>query len=89
MSTASEHWYLVVRDGENGTTSVMPYSSSDGAFGAYVAAERSVEPEVTEVVLIRAESQEALRAAYPHYFVEGTRDQRVRRFIAGLDALPA
>ena len=89
MATVPDHWYLLVRDRENGTTLVTPYRSDDEAFKAYVAAEHEVVEDAVEVVLIRAESDADLRAAYPHYFVEGTRDERLRRFITGLDALPA
>lgn len=76
-------WYLVVWDRYVGQTSVEEFGDASVAFDRYIDAERELadatrgpDPRL-EVVLIGAESREALEVAYPHYFAQGTREQRL------------
>lgn len=64
------------------------YVAGSEAFEAYLAAEAAEQDDI-EVLLLRAESDAALRAAYPHYFVGGSRRQRMHQIMIGLDEVPA
>mgnify|MGYP001791746869 CR=1 FL=1 len=87
----TERYFLVVRDNEVGRTTLVEFagSSRDEAFEAYFAAERkydaveqSSEHADHEVVLIVADSREAVKRGYPQYFLEGDRAARQKQFIA-------
>lgn len=83
MRSSSIKHFLVIRDSETGVTEVRQFARPGVAYDAYFSAEaqhtrRGVPDARFTIVLIQAESEQALREAYPQYFRTGTRQQRER-----------
>jgi hypothetical protein len=81
------HWFLVLWYRHVGKTEVLEFTDQHEAFKEYILAEREhdsatrgIDPEL-EIVLIGAESLDALKSAYPHYFSSGTRDERAEAIL--------
>jgi putative GTP pyrophosphokinase len=78
-------YYLVELDVEARTTSYRIYTKADVevATGDYLAAEKRLKESASQVVLVAAESLDALRQAYPNYFVD------THHFVKLLDEIEA
>lgn len=91
--TLDVRWFLLRWYRHAGVTEVAEFEDQQEAFREYIAAERhhdsatrGHDPEL-EVVLIGAESLEALKIAYPHYFSSGSRDERAEAILRGTSRL--
>jgi hypothetical protein len=73
----TDKWFLLVRNHNTGETQVRTYGEGELAVAEYDAAEHQFTARTKgklaeiEVVLILADSEDAVRAAYPHYFAPG------------------
>lgn len=78
-------YFLVSYDKVLGTTDVQTFGDQEQAFASYLLAERQDDVRgkhaTLEVVLIGADSLEHVRQAYPHYFAQGTRQERLHRVV--------
>ena len=81
-------WFLVQFDRFEGSTVVEDFSSQSEAFARYIHAERRPETRGQDprldIVLIGAESIEAVKLSYPQYFAEGSRNDRLDGVFAAL-----
>jgi hypothetical protein len=78
-------WFLVFFYRHEGRTEVREFQDQGEAFKTYIYEERrpdthGPDPEL-EIVLIGSDSLESVRAAYPHYFSTGSRDERLKSFL--------
>ena len=74
-------WFLVAFDREAGETHVDTFDDQSEAFRRYIDAERDPRVRgrrpIVDLVLIGSDSVESVRRAYPHYFQQGTRRERL------------
>jgi len=89
----SGHYFLVTRDRRAGETEVKEFTDPQAAVTAYTRAEWEHSDDIfgddprLEIVLIGGENLAEVKRAYPHYFTEGTREQRRRRILRHLGDL--
>lgn len=78
-------YFLVSYDKVRGVTHVETFDDQEQAFASYLLAERQDDVRgrhaTVEVVLIGADSLEHVQETYPHYFAEGSREERLERVV--------
>jgi hypothetical protein len=89
----TDRYFLVTRNRYAGKTEVREFGDAKAADTAYADAEREYFHDIMgqdprlEIVLIGGESLAEVRRAYPHYFTEGSREQRRERMLRSLPSL--